>query len=161
MLKVQPTERNFILITLILVVIMGAQTFNSLLKEEGDFVAVTAVAGADSRSPASIGEMKPLAKALPQLVDMDLSCSKKWQKNFSVTGTFLQLKGKNCLKGFDQEHIQIVNQTNGYTASVFAFGKNQYQTDLIQLREGDNQIKIRHESKGGNVFEETLSVHAI
>lgn len=160
MLKVQPTERNFIVITLLLVVILGAQTFNSLLKEEIDVPGVIAEANVTGdRQPASFGGVKPLAKSLSQLVDLDLSCSKKWQKNFSVTGTFLQLKGKNCLKSFDQEHIQIVNQTNGYTASVFTLGQNQYQTDLIQLREGENQIKIRHESKG-KVFEETLSVRA-
>lgn len=163
MLRIPASERNFIIITLLLVMALGAQTVSSLLQDDMvDRVAdgSVPVAGPD-RAPASLGSSEaPVKKSLSQLVDLDLSCTKKLQKELSISGSFVQLKGKNCLKGFKEGQIQIVNQSNGYTASIFAFGRNRYQTDLIQLREGENQIMIRHQSKNGSVFEQTLNVRA-
>lgn len=163
MLKLPASERNFIFVTLALVLALGGQTVSSLLHEDVSEKSVASAAvgpAKDSREPASLGHAKPLKTSLSQMLDLDLSCSKKMKATFSVSGNYFQLKGKNCLKNFKQEQIQIVNQSNGFTASVFAFGHNQYQTDMIQLREGENEIKIRHQSASGTVFEQTFKVQS-
>jgi hypothetical protein len=162
MLKLPASERNFIFVTLVLVLALGGQTVASVLREDVSETAVADVAmpSKDGRQPASLAGAKPLKTSLSQMLDLDLSCSKKMKKIFSVSGNYFQLKGKNCLKNFKQEQIQIVNQSNGYTASVFAFGHNQYQTDMIQLRDGENEITIRHQSASGSVFEQTFKVQS-
>ena len=120
MLKLPASERNFILITLSLVVILGAQTVSSLVHEDAtEALAAQAPVVDPSRAPASLGAAQPVKKSLTQMLSMDLSCSKKIKKSFLVSGSYFQLKGKNCLKNFKQDQIQIVNQSNGYTASVF------------------------------------------
>lgn len=161
MLKASPSDRNFIVITFLLVVMLGGSTFASLVQEDDD--ASSSVAEMHStpagRAPASIPSAMPMKKSLSHLVDMDLSCAAKKSIELKVSGSFLQLKGKNCLKNFKQDRMQIVNQSNGFTASFFEYGSGQYQTDLIQLKEGENQITIRYQSSG-NAIEQVLKVTA-
>jgi hypothetical protein len=166
MMKHASTERKFIAITLLLVVLLGVRTAESLMEEDAQQNSVYAVEnGADAedaavaRAPASIPQnavaVKPSSMAL---VDLDLSCAKKPEAVFKISGNFVQLKGKNCLKNFKEDKIEIINKSNGYTASIFPFGRNQYQTDMIQLVNGDNEITIRYGSAEGPRYEQTIKV---
>lgn len=166
-MKRTPTEFQFIMITLLLVAMLGVPTAYSLIDE--DISQELAVAepnkqdeqAAGDRSPASVSTKLGHAKSsLFSMTNLDLSCAQSFESSFKVVGQFVQFKGKNCLKNFKQDHIEIVNKSNGYTASIFSFGKDQYQTDMIQLMGGENEITIRYNSPAGTKYEKTIKVLA-
>ncbi len=79
---------------------------------------------------------------------------------YEVRGQFVQIKGKNCIKDNDLSVVKIINQTNGYTASLLPSGSNEYQTDLIQLNEGNNQIVLQYQSFKGQPLERKITLKA-
>lgn len=171
MFKRQSSDTHFLFITLVLVLLLGIPIFHTLTAEdEMPEVAVaslgTAGVEAGGRGPASIPTMVPVRAGKATLgmtslaTSYDLSCSKKGLQKINVNGSYVQLQGKNCLKNLSSGDIEIVNKSNGYTASIFNSGSNQYQTDLIQLRGGDNEIVIRYRERSGKPVEETIHVHA-
>ena len=161
-----PTDSQFIIITLLLVSLLGVRTAYSLIDEEElvDVAAMNSIeisGDSSGRAPASIpAKLSQVKPSLHSMKNMDLSCAENPESAFKVTGQFIQFKGKNCLKNFKQDHMQIVNKSNGYTASIFPFGKDQYQTDMIQLMNGENEITIRYDTPTGAKFEKTIKVTA-
>lgn len=168
MFKRAPTENHFIAITFILVVLMGIPTFQTLTAkeltdEELEGVSTAVLTTAD-RAPASIPASRPEAistSSLPSFTQVDLNCSKNKVLEAKLTGGFLQLKGKNCLKDITSSEVQIENKSNGFTASIFQQGIDGYQTDLIQLQKGENEISIRYRDKSGKSVEQILRVQAL
>ncbi len=164
-MKRTPSETQFILITLLLVLLLGAHAGYSLMKDE---MAEPRLASeiensgtASLREPASLPTSRPvLGQNLSKFLDVDLSCKKIKDPAYQISGNAVQFKGRNCLKNFVQEKIEIVNRSNGYTASVFPYGENQYQTDLIQLVDGENEIIIRYASPSGPRYERTIKVRS-
>lgn len=156
MFKRQPTDTQLIFLTLTLVLLMGIPTLNTLA--ESDEVAPT------SRQPASIQAMPAVVKSLPSpvstLTKHDLNCREKMNAEVQVNGELLQLQGRRCLGKFKTLTLEIENRSNGYTASVFESGTDQYQTDLIQLQKGSNEIVIKCRDANGKSVEEMLKVHA-
>lgn len=160
MFKRAASEFQFIAITFILVVLLGARTFASLTDADlmvTEDVKVTSVTKETERKPASIPQTsvapQKIGSSLHQSADLDLNCSKKKDGNLSVQTGYVQFKGKSCVRGGAVSSIQIVNKSNGYTASVFDRGSDKYQTDLIQLQPGENEILIRYENSGRQVEE--------
>lgn len=94
------------------------------------------------------------------LISYDFSCSKIKAKDFHVEGGYLQLKGKDCSKGKQGPKLSITNKSNGFTAAVFMMSEKEYQTDLIQLNEGENQISIQYQMPSGQVEEHLINVKA-
>lgn len=78
-----------------------------------------------------------------------------------TTSSFVQFIGKRCNKSENiHEQIVIFNETNGFTASLFDVGSNQYQTDLIQLRKGFNQIKIKFRIQKNKFIERIIKINS-
>lgn len=162
MFKRAASEIQFIAITFILVVLLGARTFASLT-EDGDIESAqeskVAVVGKEpnTRTPASLPPTtvapQKVDSSLHQSADIDLNCTKKKGSALEVHAGYVQFKGKSCSRGVRMGEIQIVNKSNGYTASVFDRGADKYQTDLIQLQPGENEISIRYENAGQQVEE--------
>ncbi|WP_413586235.1 hypothetical protein [Bdellovibrio sp. HCB274] len=163
MFKRAASEVQFIAITFVLVVLLGARTFASLTEEdrvnspETSVAATTSViAKENNRRPSSIPETtvapQEISSSLHESADVDLNCKTK-TGNLEVHAGYVQFKGKNCNAGVAVGEIQIVNKSNGYTASVFDRGSDRYQTDLIQLKPGQNEIAIRYEKAGRQVEE--------
>jgi hypothetical protein len=159
MFKRAASEIQFIAITFILVVLLGARTFANLT--EADVVAseeanTASVVEPMRRTPASLPPTavapQKIESSLHQSADVDLNCSKK-KGQLEVHAGYVQFKGKSCARGVRMGEIQIVNKSNGYTASVFDRGSDKYQTDLIQLQPGENEISIRYENSGRQVEE--------
>lgn len=159
------SDTKFLAITSFIVLALGARTFFSLVEPEE--IQATALASNGSpvigtRAPSSVGpqalDVKPKWERFAQ---HDLNCSKKGPGGIlSVHGSMVQIQGRNCIKGFKTSDLEIVNQNNGFTAAVFESGKNEYQTDLIQLEQGDNEITIRYRERSGTVVEEVVRVRA-
>ncbi|WP_413576839.1 hypothetical protein ACLVWU_02045 [Bdellovibrio sp. HCB290] len=161
MFKRAASEVQFIAITFVLVVLLGARTFASLTEEdpptqEPQQAATSVLAKDSNRRPASIPETtvapQKIGSSLHESADVDLNCKTKTGA-LEVHAGYVQFKGKNCNAGVSVGEIQIVNKSNGYTASVFDRGSDRYQTDLIQLKPGQNEIAIRYEKAGRQVEE--------
>ncbi|MBV2169001.1 MAG: hypothetical protein KUL82_09855, partial [Bdellovibrio sp.] len=112
MFKRQPTDTQFIFLTLMLVLLMGIPTFQTLTqKEEASDVQVAAEAQSlttkrsPSSLPASVVGVKP---ALQQFTSYDLSCAKKSASELTVSGPYVQFQGRNCLKNFKSGDVEIV-----------------------------------------------------
>lgn len=113
---------------------------------------------ASGRSPASIPQSN--FAMVTRLTKFDVSCAKKALAPLAVDGGYVQFEGKNCLRGLKVGDLEIINKSNGYTASIFLRGTDKYQTDLIQLKKGDNEITIRYRERSGRAVEEVLLVHS-
>ncbi|MGZ3742232.1 MAG: hypothetical protein ACXWRE_00785 [Pseudobdellovibrionaceae bacterium] len=170
-------EWKFLLITSCLVAILAVPTFASLVAVEENSQSIAKVLKPEAlktRQPASLPQVglpkksvvildakKELGNSLNRnLLSYDFSCAKIKTTNFKVEGSFLQLKGKDCAKNSRDLKLSITNQTNGFTASVFLLNKKEYQTDLIQLKEGENKISIQYENPSGQIEEHVLNVKA-
>jgi hypothetical protein len=158
--KKSRADSYFLIVTFLVVVLLGIPTYSSLVEEDAasDDIATNVRAEA-SRQPSSVAVQttKP-ESALRPLTEWNLSCGKKAQSLLKVSGNFVQFHGKSCVKNFNIEHIEIINRSNGYTASVFDSGINKYQTDLIQLVKGENEITVRYQDPSGKTQEEVLKV---
>lgn len=164
MFKKAPSEIQFILVTLVVVLLLGGPTVWSLIGD--DKIAQHEVAQA-SRGVVSQGAIRKPASLPPTtsnkparlspLTQLDVSCVGAKQSPLKVHEAFVQFHGKNCLKGESREKIEIINRSNGYTASIFQSGSDRYQTDLIQLNNGENEIHIRYPTEAG-IKEEILRV---
>lgn len=159
--QLQLTENKVIAITFFMVLALAFPTYQTLAQKDGteEDRAQTAQGLTPERNPASLppASVKP-AKMHSHFQHMDLNCAKTQYPPVRVAGAFLQLQGKNCGPSLKDGDVEIINRSNGFTASVFPKGVNQYQTDLIQLKEGDNEIVIRYRRSTGQSVEETLRV---
>lgn len=162
MFKFQLTENKMIAITAVLVVLMAFPTYQTLAQNDEVKAEEAAVVIADSeRKPASISapslkDLKPRA----HFQTVDLKCAKKMFSPLNIEGGYVQFQGKNCLNNFKEGDVQIINKSNGFTASIFLRGSDKYQTDLIQLQQGDNEIAIRYRESSGKSVEEIIRIHA-
>lgn len=166
MFKRQASDIQFIAVTLVLVLLLGARTFLSLTEEEmlpaeSAVASASTLASSSSRVPASVPvTTHKVGSALEQFTQVDLNCSKKAAQTVSIRGAFVQFQGKNCVKGLQEGDVEIINKSNGYTASIFSRGADKYQTDLIQLQSGENEIAIRYRERSGKSVEEIVRVHS-
>jgi hypothetical protein len=171
------SEWKFLATTAFVVATIAVPTLASLLSNEDSVRPIEMVLRPNeqkTREPASLPSLGAPKKSIViedsrkelnnlmnnNLISYDLSCAKNKTAEFKVEGGYLQLKGKDCSKSSDMPKLSITNKTNGFTASVFVMNGKEYQTDLIQLMEGENQISIQYKSSGGKLEEHLLNVKA-
>lgn len=70
--------------------------------------------------------------------------------------SYVQIMGQHCanLKSFE-----VKNNTNGYTATVFENLIKGFETDLIQLNAGKNEIEVRMETQSGQIVSKFIYLH--
>jgi hypothetical protein len=113
-----------------------------------------------NRQPASIPQTTatPMASSDSRL-SLDLNCSGKKQRPLKISGQWALLRGRVCqFENF--KAVEIVNLQNGFTASVFNIGVQQYQTDLIQLDQGTNKVRVRLIPLKGSIEEQTFVIES-
>lgn len=111
----------------------------------------------DSRAPASIASVSvtsSLATTRSIVSSVVWNCQNKGGEVIETES--LQLR----LKGFCKEaqSLNIINSSNGYTASVFTNEKSEYSTDFIQLSTGENLLKVQSTNEKGEVVEKEIKV---
>ncbi|HEY8270272.1 MAG TPA: hypothetical protein VIG33_05245 [Pseudobdellovibrionaceae bacterium] len=171
-------EWKFLVMTTCLVATMAVPTLASLITGDGANSPQAAMILSPNeqklRRPASFPRLGAPKKAVVildtkrelgnllsnNLVNYDFSCAKVKATSIQVVGAFLQLKGKDCNKNSQGPKLTIVNKSNGFTASIFLLNTKEYQTDLIQLQEGENQISIQYQTPSGQIEERVLNVKA-
>lgn len=106
-------------------------------------LAVVAESSASSRLPASI---EPTLQT-SQLFDISEFCKDgvALPKDKKINREFVQLQGlKTC---HSEDVTEIVNETNGYSASLLELNDKMFKTDLLRLQKGENKIAIRFKDK--------------
>jgi len=142
-------EVRFILVSLSILVVIGIPAAYSLVQDPTQ--KMTEVESSGSRQPASTveaaaGEVRNSAKA--HSVTLDWNCQAQATSE-EVDGTHLRLKGHLCGQQ-KTDSFSIVNQSNGYTAAVILTKNQEFTTDFIELKDGDNQFQIAYLDAKGN-----------
>ncbi len=152
-------ENHFILLTLLLVFMLGIPTLRSLSQDDNtvermDMSAETHTLelSKDSRKPAnqidesasttSDATEKEAQVYRLQVENLDLDCqSTEYQK--TIHSLRLKIQSNPCKLLGKPDGLKIINESNGFTASVFAKDKNAFTTDLIHLNPGENKIVLK------------------
>lgn len=153
---------RFLALTAALVVLLGVRSVADLFADEPvRAIEVAATRIENPRSPASIArkalQPTPALAAHEQLLKWDCKITSRVETAMVKGGTF-RLKGHGCGKNFAAEQLEIVNETNGFTASVFGKGPNDYETDLIPVKEGMNRLRVNYKSPSGTLVESVLHI---
>ncbi len=101
----------------------------------GTSLAVYAITTKSHRAPASL--------QLVNQIDVvhEIPC-KTDALSMEVKGEFVRLKGTTCAASQKIQSLSVRNETNGFTATVFAKSASQFETDLIELSQGENWLEI-------------------
>lgn len=141
-------ERKFLGWTCVLVLLLGAPVFYSLVSPSGfinesELVALelskqkTRSLVSPDREPASVNNVSGEFK-LPCAIEQRASSA------LDTSGSTFQFSGDKC---FSQElDLKIKNLENGYTASVIFQSVGGFTTDFIPLEMGDNRFELQSSS---------------
>jgi hypothetical protein len=110
-----------------------------------------------SRAPAAIPSQVQIQKQNLKEALIEINCGRKLAQEMRVNSPWAQIKGRYC-KPSKSKLVEIKNESNGFTASVFDMGENHYKTDLIQLSAGSNEIRIRSHLPDGSTEEQTVTI---
>ena len=86
-----------------------------------------------------------------QAVELSLGCETKSEarSDFDFKVTQVRISGKACGPERTIASTEVVNQANGFSATVFHPSDKTYTTDYISLNTGANKIRIVHRLKNG------------
>ncbi len=158
-MRVRSAETKFLIVSFIAVILLGIKTVASIVEDpQVDSKAF------NRRQPSSVTksereiDLEKNLSASPVTASFHFNCLKNLQKEVTVKGSYLQIRGKDCTKAGQGDQLSIVNKSNGYTAAVFKTGRDEFQTDLIQLIDGQNQILIQFQNSSGKKFQHEVVV---
>lgn len=140
---------------------LGFLTLRDLLSTESTGRQVAGISA--SRQPSSIGPVKvsPAPTAWTEaLVQWNLDCGAQTlnAKDAVVKSGFLRLKGRHCGGEFKPERLRITNESNGSTAVIFPKNGREFETDLIQLQDGANRIRIQYGTQSEQILTVTSAI---
>lgn len=153
-------ENRFILLTLILVLLLGVPTIHSLSLNENSFetsgTTITTEMNSSNRAnnvrlPASNDLTSPDESSdqeiPPQIFHLQeelltIDCEKK-ELLKSTQSLRLKIQSTPCKHWINPSNLTIINETNGFTATVFAKDQSGFITDLIHLNPGENHILLK------------------
>lgn len=127
-----------ILVTLSLVAILGIGVSVSIfmLRPRPDLSA---------RQPSSLAPMQPVTVTVKDadlrsdpVARLDLPCAARVApKPMATRLKQIRFEGDDCAAT-----TELINETNGFTATIFAHKERGFQTDLVSLEPGLNRIKL-------------------
>lgn len=147
MVKWSPNNKTLALLGLV-VIGLAFPTYQTVAGESVIGVEEVVSVVIPERGPASLPPTPTL-----HFESVDVGC-KKVLPAIKANGHYLQMKGQFC-RG---KNLVIVNKSNGYTASVFELNQDRYQTDMIQLKKGENELQIRYQDHRGQMKEYKMRV---
>lgn len=159
-MNVRSSDWKFLLLTAFVVTLLGVQAVRDAVAQEEELF-ISSREQVASRAPSAVGpvSLRPITPSLREaMIEWNWECRAAAVSEAKVKGGHLRLKGKSCATGFSPDRLSITNETNGFTASVFDKGRQEYETDLIQLRQGDNRIRVQYVNSSGKTVEKILTV---
>ncbi|MGE0761976.1 MAG: hypothetical protein AB7N80_01730 [Bdellovibrionales bacterium] len=133
-----------------MVVLTGGLVALSLLatnpKEDGP--TLTALA----RAPASLVGMalstaKPAQALLERTSTLEFDCTPP--QTATVTSEIKQLRLVGRLCGEPPTSTEVLNLTNGFTATIFTPKQGRFASDFIHLAEGENRLRVTYVMDSG------------
>lgn len=126
--------------------------------EETNPSSLTAMA----RAPASLVGMAltPEFKAQPLLErtsTLEFSCRIPASAQVTADTRQVRISGKICDLD-DVEATEVINLTNGFTATMFTPSPNQYTSDYIHLADGENHLRISMVKTNGERLTQDFAV---
>jgi hypothetical protein len=107
------------------------------------------------RSPASVSASKILEPAqVSSGMTFEFDCNKP---SLDFSESQIRWTGKWCA-GKEWTNLEVVNQTNGFTASVMPMKDLKFTTDFVDLVEGENEFSFKATLAGGEVVQKTIKV---
>lgn len=160
-------QQRMIYWTFALVLVLGALNLIIFLQPPRTIAAHSRASHTKVRAPASIGhpdygtptdllattEFSDLVQG--QATDLKLPCGEK-SSNSSVLPSGIRqvrLSGISCSSTDEIVSTEIINEANGFSATVFQPTPQTFTTDYISLAKGPNRIRILHIFKKGNRVE--------
>jgi hypothetical protein len=153
-------EFRFLLIMLVLVALLGVPTFISLTQApplEAQAIQLNQVNN-ETRTPASLSfdsnqiMTAPSQKSSTSLLNLD--CKRKNLKK-EVDSSYVRLMGSPCK---NTDGLEIVNKSNGFSASVIFIRGRNFTTDFIDLSEGENNLEITETQDNGTKISRNFTV---
>lgn len=108
-----------------------------------------------TRQPASVLESQSeTTQELSSASTFQFDCNKP---AWDLSGGQVRWTGKWC-SGQEWKSLEVINETNGFTASVIAMKDLKFTTDFVDLAEGENEFSFKATLAGGEVVEKTIKV---
>ncbi len=158
---------KFILMNFVFVVVFGLKTFDSLFVEKSQDPESKEIVGEGFRNPASIPAKqldpkgnRPLKNVQFQQEAITISINCKKNKKIMTQSAMIMLRGQYCFKDFNGNDVKLTNLKNGFEASFFAIEKDLFNTDLIQLSSGLNEIEVQVIKNQQVIYAEKIQIEA-
>ncbi|MES2964704.1 MAG: hypothetical protein V4760_12500 [Bdellovibrionota bacterium] len=142
--------RRYMLWTTVAVVLMGAIVLLTLAQPPSPLRAQlrrpSSIAVISSRGPAAALPTTATSAPesnLPLSVELTLPC--EGQSDYPKKVTQIRLSGSSCSNAHAKREIvsvELLNDANGFSATVFYPTPKTFTTDYVALVEGENKIKI-------------------
>lgn len=152
----EEVDSRFLTITALLLALLGAPAFFSLVQDPASQMATVVSPGVE-RNPASLSEDGIEGLHLSKNATLEVPCDNLPQVQ-EIQANFLRLKGTACA-GSKLDEISVVNQSNGFTASVIFTADTKYTTDFIDLKDGENKLQIETIDKDGSKITRSFIVN--
>jgi hypothetical protein len=154
-------EHRQLAFTFIIVLTLGVFSLQSLVMDD----TPVAVLDAGARTPASVSATSLEGQEHSKIntrreLEVNFNCLKEKLEKANVRADFIQLHGRNCLDLKKGSEIEMTNKANGFTASVFQIADKSYQTDIIPLSPGINEISVKAVENDGKSYEYSLEINA-
>ncbi len=139
--------------------LLGALVVNSWIPKSKKNASQVQEAKLKSRIPASQNlateEAKTPAYKFSKSITIEIDCTRTQEIN-DVYGAHLRILGKNC-----NQNSNVLNKSNGFTASVIPVRENIFTTDFMDLSEGENIIQITSQESSGNTVQRHIRINRI
>lgn len=123
------------------VLVAGGGLVVDLLRAD-DPVSVNAREEA-ARAPAAVSAQPPrVASAVVEILRNGIGCV-DGEKPLAVKSAQLRWSGRLCWSQSRLEELEIVNESNRFSATLFASAESRFETDLIPLEPGMNRLRVR------------------
>lgn len=107
------------------------------------------------RSPASVAPSKAIESSVASAgMTFEFDCNKP---SLDFSQSQIRWTGKWCA-GNEWTSLEVVNHTNGFTASVMPMSDLKFTTDFVDLAEGENEFSFKATLVGGEVIQKTIKV---
>ena len=145
-----------VLMTFLMFVFVAVPVTSSLLESPVKSQGATVVKSTSeiSRLPASERSMTLNANEVSSVSTFQFDCN---TPSLTLDGNQVRWVGKWCA-GKEWEKLEVVNQTNGFTASVMALRDLNFTTDFVDLAEGENEFSFKATLADGEVVQKTVKV---
>ncbi len=153
-------QRNYyFVLTIALIMMLGWQTYSDLnsIQRESALNTLTS----SRRMPAAVPESLPVAMTADLGDVITWNCSEKHEAVHQVANPQVRLKFPDCASRDLKKIIDIKNENNGTSATVFALSNSRFETDLIALAPGNNKISLSYVNSKGRTIVQTLQIQQI